>query len=140
MTALQSQSTSNPTSIAQAAAVAALTGPQECVHAMAREFLARRDLVVERLRAIPGVQTTKPEGAFYVFPDFSAFFGRRGSGRRGRRRPATWAPTCCGTPASPAFRAKASARPGTSGSRTPRRARCSRRASSRIRDALARLT
>jgi aspartate aminotransferase len=78
MTALQSQSTSNPTSIAQAAAVAALTGPQECVHAMAREFLARRDLVVERLRAIPGVQTTKPEGAFYVFPDFSAFFGRRG--------------------------------------------------------------
>lgn len=78
MTALQSQSTSNPTSIAQAAAVAALTGPQECVHAMAREFLARRDLVVEGLRAIPGVQTTKPEGAFYVFPDFSAFFGRRG--------------------------------------------------------------
>jgi aspartate aminotransferase len=78
MTALQSQSTSNPTSIAQAAAVAALTGPQECVHAMAREFLARRDLVVERLRAIPGVQTTKPEGAFYVFPDFSTFFGRRG--------------------------------------------------------------
>jgi len=78
MTALQSQSTSNPTSIAQAAAVAALTGPQECVHAMAREFLARRDLVVEGLRAIPGLQTTKPEGAFYVFPDFSAFFGRRG--------------------------------------------------------------
>lgn len=78
MTALQSQSTSNPTSIAQAAAVAALTGPQECVHAMAREFLARRDLVVEGLRAIPGVETTKPEGAFYVFPDFSAFFGRRG--------------------------------------------------------------
>jgi aspartate aminotransferase len=78
MTALQSQSTSNPTSIAQAAAVAALTGPQECVHAMAREFLARRDLVVEGLRAIPGLKTTKPEGAFYVFPDFSAFFGRRG--------------------------------------------------------------
>jgi aspartate aminotransferase len=78
MTALQSQSTSNPTSIAQAAAVAALTGPQECVRAMAREFLARRDLVVEQLRAIPGVKTTKPEGAFYVFPDFSAFFGRRG--------------------------------------------------------------
>jgi aspartate aminotransferase len=78
MTALQSQSTSNPTSIAQAAAVAALTGPQESVRAMAQEFLARRDLVVERLREIPGVRTTKPEGAFYVFPDFSAFFGRRG--------------------------------------------------------------
>jgi aspartate aminotransferase len=78
MTALQSQSTSNPTSIAQAAAVAALTGPQECVRARATEFLARRDLVVGALRQIPGVRTTKPEGAFYVFPDFSAFFGKRG--------------------------------------------------------------
>lgn len=78
MTALQSQSTSNPTSIAQAAAVAALTGPQEGVAAMAREFLARRDLIVARLREIPGVETTTPEGAFYVFPDFSAHFGKRG--------------------------------------------------------------
>jgi aspartate aminotransferase len=78
MTALQSQSTSNPTSIAQAAAVAALTGPQECVGAMAREFLARRDLVIACLGAIPGVRTTVPGGAFYVFPDVSAVFGRRG--------------------------------------------------------------
>ena len=78
MTALQSQSTSNPTSIAQAAAVAALTGPQEGVHAMAKEFLARRDLVVKQLREIPGVKTTLPGGAFYVFPDFSAYFGKRG--------------------------------------------------------------
>jgi len=78
MTALQSQSTSNPTSIAQAAAVAALTGPQEGVHAMAREFLARRDLVVRQLREIPGVKTTLPGGAFYVFPDFSAYFGKQG--------------------------------------------------------------
>jgi aspartate aminotransferase len=78
MTALQSQSTSNPNSIAQAAATAALAGPQDCVRVMAREFLARRDLVVDGLRAIPGVRTTRPEGAFYVFPDVSAFFGRRG--------------------------------------------------------------
>jgi len=78
MTALQSQSTSNPTSIAQAAAVAALRGPQECVRDMAREFLARRDVVLARLAEIPGVRTVKPEGAFYVFPDFSAHFGRRG--------------------------------------------------------------
>ncbi len=78
MTALQSQSTSNPTSIAQAAAVAALTGPQECVGAMAREFLARRDLVIACLGAIPGVRTTVPGGAFYVFPDVSSVFGRRG--------------------------------------------------------------
>jgi aspartate aminotransferase len=78
MTALQSQSTSNPTSIAQAAAVAALNGPQEGVQAMAREFLARRDLVVGKLRELPGVETTTPDGAFYVFPDFSAHFGKRG--------------------------------------------------------------
>jgi aspartate aminotransferase len=78
MTALQSQSTSNPTSIAQAAGVAALTGPQECVGAMAREFLARRDLVLARLDAIPGVRTVVPGGAFYVFPDVSVAFGKRG--------------------------------------------------------------
>ncbi|HEV7731760.1 MAG TPA: pyridoxal phosphate-dependent aminotransferase [Candidatus Binatia bacterium] len=78
MTALQSQSTSNPTSIAQAGAVAALNGPLDGVHAMAREFLARRDMVVEQLRSIPGVETTLPEGAFYVFPDFGSYFGRQG--------------------------------------------------------------
>ena len=78
MTTLQSQSTSNPSSIAQAAAVAALIGPQECVADMAREFVRRRKVVVERLRAIPRVNTTMPEGAFYVFPDVSAYFGRRG--------------------------------------------------------------
>ncbi len=78
MTALQSQSTSNPTSIAQAAAVAALNGPQECVRDMATEFLARRDIVLQRLNEIPGVRTVRPGGAFYVFPDVSAYFGRRG--------------------------------------------------------------
>ena len=78
MTVLQGQSTTNPTSIAQAAAAVALTGPQDSVDAMAREFTARRDLVVTRLREIPGVRTAVPEGAFYVFPDVSACFGRRG--------------------------------------------------------------
>jgi aspartate aminotransferase len=78
MTALQSQSTSNPTSIAQAAAVAALNGPLDGVHAMAKEFLARRDMVVKLLREIPGVETTLPEGAFYVFPDFGSYFGKTG--------------------------------------------------------------
>ena len=77
MTVLQSQSTSNPTSIAQAAATAALEGPQGCVDEMAREFAARRELVVRLLRQIPGVRTTVPGGAFYVFPDVSAFFGRK---------------------------------------------------------------
>jgi aspartate aminotransferase len=79
MTVLQGQSTTNPTSIAQAAAAAALAGPQEAVDAMAREFTARRDLIVARLRDIPGLRTTMPDGAFYVFPDVSAFLGRRAS-------------------------------------------------------------
>jgi aspartate aminotransferase len=78
MTVLQSQSTTSPTSIAQAAAATALTGPQETVDAMAHEFALRRDLVVRRLREMPGVQIVPPEGAFYVFPNVSAFFGRLG--------------------------------------------------------------
>ena len=82
MTVLQSQSTTNPTSIAQAAAAAALTGPQDGVDAMAREFSARRDLMVKGLQAIPGMRTMVPAGAFYIFPDVSAFFG--GTGPDGR--------------------------------------------------------
>jgi aspartate aminotransferase len=78
MTVLQSQSTTNPTSIAQAAAAAALTGPQDGVATMAREFTARLHLVVDGLRTIPGLVVPVPQGAFYVFPDVSAFFGRRG--------------------------------------------------------------
>src|SRR5262245_10952583 len=78
MTTLQGQSTTNPASIAQAAAAAALTGPQQSVDDMGREFARRRALVIERLRAIPDLRTTEPGGAFYVFPDVSAFFGRRG--------------------------------------------------------------
>lgn len=74
---LQSQSTSNPASITQAAAVAALTGTQEPVGIMAKEFAKRRDYVVQRLRAMPGISCTLPEGAFYVFPRISACFGAR---------------------------------------------------------------
>jgi aspartate aminotransferase len=74
---LQSQSTSNPTSIAQAAAVTALTGTQEPVGIMAKEFAKRRKYVVARLRAIPGITCTLPEGAFYVFPRVSAYFGAK---------------------------------------------------------------
>jgi len=74
---LQSQSTSNPTSIAQAAAVTALTGTQEPVGIMAKEFAKRRNYVVERLRAMPGITCTLPEGAFYVFPRVSAYFGAK---------------------------------------------------------------
>jgi aspartate aminotransferase len=74
---LQSQSTSNPTSIAQAAAVVALTGTQEPVGVMAKEFAKRRNYVVDRLRAMPGITCTLPEGAFYVFPRVSSYFGAK---------------------------------------------------------------
>src|SRR6202167_2847694 len=65
---LQSQSTSNTSSISQAAAVEALNGPQESVAAMAEVYRGRRDLVVAALNRIPGLTCQKPEGAFYVFP------------------------------------------------------------------------
>ncbi len=68
---LQSQSTSNPNSIAQRAGVEALTGPQEAVAAMVAEFAWRRDDIYRRLLAIPGVSSVKPGGAFYIFPNLS---------------------------------------------------------------------
>jgi aspartate aminotransferase len=73
---LQSQSTSNPTSISQKASVEALNGPQEFVSEMVREFAWRRDDIYQRLLAIPGVTCPKPGGAFYIFPNFSAYFDR----------------------------------------------------------------
>lgn len=78
MQKLQSQSTSNPTSIVQKAAVAALKGPQQCVENMRLEYVRLRDRVVNGLRSIPGIKCTKPEGAFYAYPNVSAFFGRSG--------------------------------------------------------------
>jgi aspartate aminotransferase len=72
---VQSQSTTNATAIAQAAAVAALTGTKEPVEAMRKRFESRRDLIVDRLQAIPGVKCRKPEGAFYAFADFRALLG-----------------------------------------------------------------
>jgi aspartate aminotransferase len=78
MQKLQSQSTSNPTSIVQKAAVAALKGPQQCVAEMRKEYIQLRDHVLAGLRSINGVKCAKPEGAFYVYPNVSAFFGRGG--------------------------------------------------------------
>jgi aspartate aminotransferase len=78
MQKLQSQSTSNPTSIVQKAAVAALKGPQQCVTEMRAEYINLRDHVINGLRSIPGVKCTLPEGAFYAYPNVSAFFGRSG--------------------------------------------------------------
>jgi aspartate aminotransferase len=80
MNTLQGQSTSNPTSIAQAAGVAALEGPLDTVEAMRREFDRRRRVMVDRLRAIPDVACYEPRGAFYAFPYLGAYLGRRPKG------------------------------------------------------------
>jgi aspartate aminotransferase len=80
MTKLQSHSTSNPTSISQKAAVEALRGPQESVGTMLAEYRRRRDFVVERLRAIPGVTCQEPRGAFYAYPNVGVVLGKNGIG------------------------------------------------------------
>ena len=78
MSKLQGQQTSNPTSIVQKAAVAALKGPQECVDQMLAEYIALRDHVLAGLGTIPGLRCAKPQGAFYVYPNLSHFLGRNG--------------------------------------------------------------
>ena len=77
MTDVQSQVTSNPTSVAQWAAVEALSGPQDEVAKMAGEFDRRRRAIIEALNAIPGVTCVMPKGAFYAFPNVSGLFGKR---------------------------------------------------------------
>lgn len=74
---LQGQYTSGASSIAQKAAEAAYNGPQECVEEMRKAFMRRRDLVVGLLKEIPGVKVNVPDGAFYLFPEVSSFFGKR---------------------------------------------------------------
>ncbi|MFO0877143.1 MAG: pyridoxal phosphate-dependent aminotransferase [Gemmataceae bacterium] len=78
---VQSQETSCACSVSQAAAVAALDGDQTCVEEMRREFQARRDLVCDRLKKIPGVRSFVPDGAFYAFFDISAHLGRTLGGK-----------------------------------------------------------
>ena len=78
---MQSQSTSNATSIAQYATIAALEGDQGCVEKMRVEYAKRRDYIVGRLRAIPGVACGEPQGAFYVFPNVSKLYGRSYAGK-----------------------------------------------------------
>ncbi len=76
MTNIQSQSTSNPTSIAQKAAVEALTGPQDFIKKMLSEFDRRRRFLIEELNTIPGMSCVTPTGAFYAFPNTSKFYGK----------------------------------------------------------------
>lgn len=75
---LQSHSTSNPTSISQKAGVEALRGPQDSVGVMLAEYRARKDYVVKRLAAIPGVRIRDPRGAFYAYPNISVALGKNG--------------------------------------------------------------
>jgi aspartate aminotransferase len=77
MAKIQSQSTTNPCSISQAAAVEALEGPQDFIAERAAIFEGRRDLVVERLNQAPGLRCHKPEGAFYVYPSCAGVIGKR---------------------------------------------------------------
>ena len=75
---LQSQSTSNAASMVQKAAIAALAGSQECVAQFRTEFIELRDYMLKKLAEIPGVTCTKPEGAFYVYPNIGKFIGKGG--------------------------------------------------------------
>jgi aspartate aminotransferase len=75
---LQSQSTSNATSFVQKAAIAALSNSQECVSEFRAEFIGLRDYMLAKLGEIPGVTCTKPEGAFYVYPNIGAYLGKGG--------------------------------------------------------------
>jgi aspartate aminotransferase len=81
MDTVQSQETSCPSSISQAATIAALDGDQACVEMMRKEFEARRDLVVRRLNELPGIKCPLPDGAFYAFFDVSSYFGKTLGGR-----------------------------------------------------------
>lgn len=78
MTKLQSQSTSNTASFVQKAGIAALRGSQDCVAEMRADYLKLRDKILGRLAEIPGVTCTKPEGAFYVYPNVSKYLGKAG--------------------------------------------------------------
>lgn len=80
MEKLQGQSTSNASSISQAAAVAALSGPEDHVLAMREAYQRRRDMVVGMLNQVPGVRCHRPTGAFYAFPDISECLGKTSAG------------------------------------------------------------
>lgn len=78
---IQSHATSNPNSIAQKATLAALTGPQDCVELMRKEFEKRRNYMMERLNKMPSFSIVKPQGAFYVFVDISQVIGKQFEGK-----------------------------------------------------------
>jgi len=82
MSNIQSQSTSNPTSIAQKASVEALIGSQDEVRKMVKAFAERRNYIIHRLNGMKGVSCTNPVGAFYAFPNFSSYYGKSYQGKK----------------------------------------------------------
>ncbi len=87
MADLQSQETSNPCSVSQYAALAALKGPQQCVDEMLREFAKRREFVRQRIREIPGVTCPEMAGAFYAFINIGSTWARPTAARAATTRP-----------------------------------------------------
>jgi aspartate aminotransferase len=75
---LQSQSTSNPSSMVQKAAIAALEGPQDCIAEFRADYIRLRDQAMKDMLSIPGIHCARPEGAFYLYPNVSAYLGRSG--------------------------------------------------------------
>ena len=122
MIKLQSQSTSNATSIAQYAALEALTGPMDAVAVMLAEYARRRDRIVAGLRAIPGVTCTEPGGAFYAFPSVAAHLGKGVADTTALAKQLLERQHVVVVPVTPL------GRPATSASPTPRRLTESRRA------------
>ena len=82
---LQGQYTSGPCSVSQMAALAAWTGDQACVETMRQAFQRRRDLIVRECRKIPGLEVNEPQGAFYLFPKCSSYFGKKYCGPQGTK-------------------------------------------------------
>ncbi len=81
MNKIQSQSTSNPSSVAQKAALAAVSGPQDFPLMMKEAFIPRLKFIIDELTAMPDISCVMPSGAFYVFPNFSAYYGRNFNGK-----------------------------------------------------------
>jgi aspartate aminotransferase len=79
MSKLQSQSTSSAASFVQKASIAAVTGSQECVATMREDYIKLRDRILKGFETIPGLTCTVPQGAFYVYPNISAFLGKGGA-------------------------------------------------------------
>ena len=103
MAKVQGQSTTNPTAVAQAAAIAALTGPRDEVERMRGIFDQRRKIMVDGLNAVPGISCQLPRGAFYAFPDVSGLYGIQHQGRElvSANDVALWQLDVCGVAAVP---------------------------------------